>query len=268
MRKNLVLVLFAILVALFVSCTMPETQLPKGTTTSTSSTTSGVTGTVKVTVPHIAPWMQQVLKTKTPATQRAFLEADLVDFYIYDLNNGDNLVTSWSDSPGNNLYYYSDPSADTSTQTLPTGSYEVEVFIYNTNVSSSTPVDWGYTDVNVYAGQTASATITCTPWNPTTLSNPNSLYISNDLNGGGEQWFFIPSYSTQTILYFENDYTNYYTICCAFDGSGNYIDCSTSYNGYWEYFTVPASSNGYYVVLWQWYGYPGQAYLEWWPSGA
>ncbi|HET6487713.1 MAG TPA: hypothetical protein VFH83_14895, partial [Spirochaetia bacterium] len=216
LRKNLSLVLFALLVALLVGCTMPESPLPAATATgggsanggvaaasSGSATSSGAAntaagataGTFKLTVPHLAPWV--VKATAKASSSRAFVEADSGDFTIVDHNN-DN-ATVGSGPLNGSTTVLAGTTAYTTSGVLPAGSYGVTVNIYNANDGEGAVVS-GEADFTVIAGRTIPVTVTCFPVNSTTVEMPAQNTESVALSPGGyESWFWVPSgYATQT----------------------------------------------------------------------
>jgi hypothetical protein len=288
MSKKLVFALFVVLVVALVGCSLPSVTNAAGAGT----TTAKAKGTVKFTVPHLAPWvLASELKShiKVPV-KRAFVEADEVDYLIYYSPGGGQVGSTIVDTPGSNLDYYDDTTADTNTQTLSPGNYSVTVNILNYNVSTTTPVVSGTSTFTVTSGGSTSVTVTCFPTSPVALdtSGVSSSYYT--FIPAYEQWFYIPP-NTESNILLHVDVTDtlsatnevdYYVFYASADGnsSGNdglytggngwtgWLD-GTEYSGTEGDVVAPPSGTGYWVALFE-YGDTGTgctADLTWTTTG-
>ena len=249
MRRNLVIILVAALFASLLACTVPLPQAPEATASSTTSASTltpaapaANTGTVKLSIPHLAPWAQAAMQKHKPS--KAFMEADYVEVDVY--LQGGGYVTTWEAWPGS-VVAYGNWTAASLSNSLPAGDYVLDAWVYNNNSSPNLVVS-GSTEINVQSGLTTNATITCLP--------DYAYGVSNDTwsglawyGPGTENWFSVPASDSQAFVSVQVDryVWLYYYI---FNSDGTYSGYAGNAYGGISQISVPPSDNGYYVVLW------------------
>jgi hypothetical protein len=157
-----------------------------------ADSTAGETGTIILAVPGLAPYVgleHRDLESSGTLKPQAWLLASFVDFYLY--NSSGSLIDSVSVSAG---VTYTDWEVQVGS------GYEIEAYVYNSQVSSSTPVVWGIeTGISVLADSTTTVTVTCFPYSPITVpvGGSSSNYT---LDQAGERWFRVLTDSSTTTF--------------------------------------------------------------------
>lgn len=205
--------LMVFMVAGFLSCSSPtETRM----------------GSISVSIPEIASWLQgkgqeyekQGSTSSKSIESRAFAVADRVVFYLYD--SSDNLIDTQEIENGYN--YIEDWS-------VPAGSgYSINAKIFNNAVSTSSPVVEGWSDLfGVNAGQNTQVFIMCFPNSCTQLevgsssnwfSSPEFLY---------EKWFSFTANSSYTKVDVSSSNSSEESFVFAvFDSQGYYLNSNVN----------------------------------------
>lgn len=154
-------------------------------------------------------------ETNSPSS-RALLVSDQVELYLF--NSSGNLVDT----------VFITSTTSYSGWSVNSGSgYYIEAYIYNTDVSSATPVVYGISDTfSVTSNTNTNVSITCIPYSPTSLA-VDMTSINYTLNATGEKWFSttIPSApATVSITSLTGSDTGLYV----FDDQGSLIGASDS----------------------------------------
>jgi len=269
MRRELVLLLAVALVASLVACSPPLPQVPEATATSSGATTgssatpAAATGTVKFSIPNLAPWVQYAV-AHTHSKSKAFVEADWVSIEIDKQVDEETWASytylqaypSYSATPGNT------PATSVASTSMPAGNYRALVSVGSFYTTPGTYTVSGSADFTINAGETTYTTVTCIPNNYTDLDE--GLWSGyGSLTSHQEQWFWVPSYDSERQTYINVQVGQGDTLYCfVFYGDGTYTGSSGAFtmdDGI-SSLSVPASSNGYWVAIWD--GSSNQVYAQ------
>ena len=235
MKRTLIKIAGVLLAAtiLLAACSSGLIGSPAGSTAATSLKAGY--GALKVTVPAIAPWVlagEGKGKSLSANAGRALCAADSVTFSVMQ---GSTQVTSWSESPYSSGNLTNGALASTQSQTIPAGSYTLNVSVYNNANSIAVPVVAGTQTFGIASGVTTTVTVVCVPpsSNSITLGTP----LSADLGApwvfssggwltshGAETWFNFTAASTNTLVSIRpSSVSTDVPVFSVFDSTGNLI---------------------------------------------
>jgi hypothetical protein len=202
------------------SCSSPFTH-GAGTT---AAAVKG-TGSITLQIPSIAAWIKSAgaSKTTSAATSRAMALATSVSVQVLTAQ-GANVLGPVMEGT------WSQQTANVTVQPIPPGTdYTVNVRVYNSNVSNTTPVVQGQaTGVNIAAGSNPTLNITCIPVSPLVVT-PSTAVLSPTLATWGEQWYSVQVASGTTYYIVENNPGFGFAI---FDNTGTLISSNSGFIQY------------------------------------
>jgi hypothetical protein len=235
------------------SCAQPTSAVAKS---------SSSTGSLTITIPAFAPWLQSLAaESKNGGASKAMAIADKATVTVKD-GSGNNVVDPVSSSVSSSCWGNFLNNDNTKPWTysggltlsvpyVPEGSgYTVALSVYNTNVSTTTPVVEGSLGaVSVTKQATTNISIVCKPVSPTALSL--STPMAGNLNKTCEQWYSLSVSSGTTYYVYLTDNTSLLSMA-VFDPAGTVAHSATNGDlwtggGYLEY--TPSSSGTAYVAL-------------------
>lgn len=206
------------------------------------------TGKLSLSLPATASWISALqAKSAGKDAARAFACADWARVSITDAS-GNAVMNPVCLYLTNDFSTYPGALADSSAATvsgIPAGSgYTVSIDIYNTKVSTTSPVVSGNTGgVSVSEGATTSVSITCVPVSPTALALGDEKTLS--LSPRGEAWYSIAA-SAETSYYLTQ--TDGDAMLALFDASGALLA-----SGYTEVSYAASANTTIYAVVVDWY---------------
>jgi hypothetical protein len=191
-------------------------------------------GNLTLKIPALASWVVDSMKTPKSGSARALAAATSVKIEVKKAGGGDAIT------PVTTAVSYMGSGSQISV-TVPAGTgYTVKVSVYNSAVSSATPVVEG-TAINVDVGDVAPTTVavTCLPVAPTAASAPS--LIDPTMASMAERWYSMAVTSGVTYYFTQTSPAYAFAI---FDSVGNLIDHST-------YIAYTASGDGsiYFALI-------------------
>lgn len=219
MKRNLPKIITALILVLsimagFSGCENPTQPDPSdpGTDTGGGDLQNPGTGTLSVSIPTVAPWLDELFSADSGGAgfdgSRAFAVAGRVVLSVYD--SASNLVgTPEEFTPGT----FADEGL-TRTMELAVGTgYTLDVDIYNDYESATDPTVTGTSAAfDISEGQTTDVTVTCTPASPTELTlgaGTTSFTQTNHVVDaessitatGGETWISFTAPANGSVMF-------------------------------------------------------------------
>ncbi|HUX40711.1 MAG TPA: hypothetical protein VMV83_06040 [Rectinemataceae bacterium] len=221
-----------------------------------SSGSPAGTGQISITVPYLAPWIV-TSKALSPGGSKALSSRALMaaSSITYTLSNSSGVVDSWTESPGI-AYGASTVSGNSSgLRNEAAGTYSLLVQVYNSVVSSTSPVVTGTASVTISQDSITPVTVVCLPNAPIPLSLGSVSTAVSFSTSQGEQWFEIQAASyndIEVVLNVSSGDDDLYV----FDQTGSYVGSATYVGS--DHYTITNVSPGniYYLALWD-YGTSG-----------
>lgn len=210
-KRSCALCLSIALISLATSCSIQSAKTASGS------------GSVSVSVPSVATWISRVASAKSSKAAKAYAFANSIKIEVLS-SEGTNVVDPVTSSVSTSV---SGGSTAVSVPYVPSGSgYSVKVSVYNSAVSSSSPVVSGTaTGVSVTDGGTSSVTVSCLPESSAALSLDSSASFT--LASAAETWYSFAATSGTTYSFtLANANSNF--AMGLFTGAGKLIASSQS----------------------------------------